>query len=477
MAKDPSTQTNNHALRLPENSQGPQRSATRFGEESISTDVQNGAVTESTRDENETALSRTSTTDPSITQHSLAGSYRRPSHIASGPRPFLGLASQNAESTIPTDEEREAALDEERDLLADNNLIRPRRPNRRESQNSNTSSRRSLKQRGSNYSFKKYQPRASIPDEEAAIDIPTEDTALLPNNFPGTDSPTAEDISKQWEDAILTGAIQTTWRREARTLLNYSWPLMFTYLLQNSLTLTSVFTVGHIGKNELGAVSLGGMTANITGYAIYHGLATSLDTLCAQAYGSGKKKLVGLNLQRMVLFLWTITIPIAIVWFFAESILQKIVPEKEIAILAGRYLKVLIIGAPGYSAFESSKRYVQAQGRFTATLYVLLIAAPLNVLLHWLFVWVSLLLNNLALVNTNPVQRFSWGFIGCPIAIVITETLMPILLALYVRFVGGLECWPGLTRSMFRNWGPMVKLALPGLVMVQLRRSYLLPIF
>jgi MATE family multidrug resistance protein len=226
---------------------------------------------------------------------------------------------------------------------------------------------------------------------------------------------------------------------------------MLTFILQNSLTLTSIFTVGHIGKVELGAVSLGGMTATITGYAVYQGLATSLDTLCAQAYGSGRRKLVGLQLQRMVFFLWAITIPIAIIWACATPILELIVPEQEIADLSGQYLRVLIIGAPAYACFESGKRYVQAQGRFEATLYVLLITAPLNAFLHWLFVW-----------------RFNWGFIGCPIAVVITECLMPILLLLYVRFIApnGMECWPGLTSQALRNWGPMIRLALPGLVMV-----------
>jgi len=43
---------------------------------------------------------------------------------------------------------------------------------------------------------------------------------------------------------------------------------------------------------------------------------------------------------------------------------------------------------------------------------------------------------------------------------------MPILLFLYVRFVGGMECWPGFSTKAFRNWGPMVRLALPGMVMV-----------
>ena len=151
--------------------------------------------------------------------------------------------------------------------------------------------------------------------------------------------------------------------------------------------MASIFTVGHIGKTELGAVSLASMTASITGYAVYQGLATSLDTLCAQAYGSGRPHLVGLQLQRMLYFLLLITIPISLIWAFGTQILSLIVPEKETARLAGLYLKVLIAGAPGYAAFESGKRYVQAQGIFSATMYILLICAPLNAFLNWFMVW------------------------------------------------------------------------------------------
>lgn len=186
----------------------------------------------------------------------------------------------------------------------------------------------------------------------------------------------------------MAGLIQTTWRREAQVIGKYSIPLMVTFLLQYSLTVASVFTVGHLGTVELGAVSLASMTVSITGSAVYQGLATSLDTLCAQAYGSGKKKLVGLQMQRMIYFLWVVTIPIAILWLLSDKILVAIIPEKEVAMLAGRYLKVVILGAPGYACFESGKRFVQAQGIFTASLYVLLICAPLNAFMNWFFVWV-----------------------------------------------------------------------------------------
>jgi MATE family multidrug resistance protein len=191
------------------------------------------------------------------------------------------------------------------------------------------------------------------------------------------------------------------------------------------------------------------VTASITGYAVYAGLATSLDTLCSQAYGSGRLHLVGLQLQRMLYFLWLITIPIAIIWFFGTQLLSHIVPEQETAHLAGLYLKILILGTPGYATFEAGKRYLQAQGLFSATMYVLLICAPLNALMNYIFVW-----------------QLKWGFIGAPIAVAITENLMPVLLFLYVRYVDGYQCWGGFDRRALNNWMPMIKLALPGLVMV-----------
>jgi MATE family multidrug resistance protein len=84
-----------------------------------------------------------------------------------------------------------------------------------------------------------------------------------------------------------------------------------------------------------------------------------------------------------------ITIPIGIVWLSAGAVLRRVVPDPELGDLAGQYLRILLIGAPGYACFESGKRYLQAQGLFNATLHVLLFCAPLNAFMNWLFVWVS----------------------------------------------------------------------------------------
>ncbi|KAL3419783.1 mate efflux family protein [Phlyctema vagabunda] len=384
--------------------------------------------------------SEASTIRPENYPHSMSSTYRRPSFVAfGGPR---GAVPPLDNVTYLSKKEKRQSRHEEESLLRDNHLAPPKHPQPTE---------RSALAQMYQWAFSPRRPQGEGDEEnQDVLRVPSETSLLLPNGELESNRTRNERLNRQWEEAVAAGRIKTTWQRETKTLVRYSSPLVVTFVLQYSLTVASIFTVGHIGKLELGAVSLAAMTANITGYAIYAGLATSLDTLCAQAYGSGKKQLVGLQLQRMVYFLWFLTIPIGIIWLSAEKILEHMVPEKRSAELAGLYLRILLLGSPGYAAFESGKRFVQAQGLFSATTYVLLVAAPINAFMNWLFVW-----------------HFDWGFVGAPIAVAITDTMLPIMLFLYVYFVDGRQCWNGFTKKAFKNWGPMVKLALPGLLMVE----------
>lgn len=386
-------------------------------------DEDDEAVETDSDTDSETSTVRPSTSAPNY-NYGFGGSYRRPSFAGAGNR---GIHYSRGNNDKLTKEERRRIFEEERSLLRDNQIIPPKHPD------------------GSRHKF-------GIPFA-GEHDGATEEAPLLGDvtqPYGGHDDP--KEIQQKWNEAVEAGKIQTTWQREAKVLARYSLPLMVTFVLQYSLTVASIFTVGHIGTAELGAVSLASMSANITGYAIYQGLATSLDTLCAQAYGSGRKKLVGLQMQRMIYFLWALTIPIGIIWICAEYILEALVPEREIARLAGLYLRIVLAGAPGYATFEAGKRYVQAQGLFSASLYVLIICAPLNAFMNWFFVW-----------------HLDMGFAGAPLAVAITDNLLPLGLFIYVRFISksGMSCWSGFTKRAFSNWTPMIKLALPGVVMVE----------
>lgn len=103
-------------------------------------------------------------------------------------------------------------------------------------------------------------------------------------------------------------------RNEFNTLLSSSIPLICTYLLQYSLVTITLLFVGRLGEKSLAAMSLACLTANVTGWSMFLGLASALDTLCPQAYGAGLKRAVGLHTQRMAVFLLLTSIPIGILW-------------------------------------------------------------------------------------------------------------------------------------------------------------------
>lgn len=146
---------------------------------------------------------------------------------------------------------------------------------------------------------------------------------------------------------------------------------------------------GHLGTKELAAASLASMTVGVTGLSIYEGLATSLDTLTSQAFGAGKKHLVGLHVQRVVLLALLVTVPIGGIWLASPWILASLVPDKQVAYLAGDFVRFYLIGAPGYGVFESLKRFTQAQGDFLGPMVTAVICAPLNIFWNWLLVFVS----------------------------------------------------------------------------------------
>ena len=82
----------------------------------------------------------------------------------------------------------------------------------------------------------------------------------------------------------------------------------------------------------------------------------------------------------MTCFLILITIPIGAVWVCSGWIITGLIPTKDLAFMAGHYLRILF-AAPG-------KRYTQPQDSFNASLLVLLICMSIDIALNYLFIFV-----------------------------------------------------------------------------------------
>jgi len=271
----------------------------------------------------------------------------------------------------------------------------------------------------------------------------------------------AHEVELVFEEAVITKRLDhTTARIELKALLKSSVPLVLTFLLQNSLSTVSVFTVGHLGATELAAVSMGAMTANITGYATIQGIATALDTLCPQAFGARKYTLVGLYLQKCVALIFVVMAPVMVVWmFYGFDLICLLLPDRDTAKYAAVYLQYLTPGIPAYVLFECGKRFLQAQGIYHISTYVLLFAAPSNIVMNILFVR-------------------AFGYLGAPMAVAINYWLMAIGLFVATVFlvkaestptgIHPLACWGELNvGAAFKHWGKLAQLAIPGLVMLE----------
>lgn len=154
------------------------------------------------------------------------------------PLPGIDLPVQNPH-------EQGESLQAEIDLLRDNDILPPKHARAR---------RASVVERACRTVFS-----TRVQDHHAAAEEPTEETRLLPEATTGfvngLATPPPDEIHKKWDQAVAAHDIETTWQREAKTLVQYAAPLIVTFLLHYSVTVASVLTVGRLGMEELAAVN------------------------------------------------------------------------------------------------------------------------------------------------------------------------------------------------------------------------------
>ncbi|KAF9029825.1 MATE efflux family protein [Hymenopellis radicata] len=297
---------------------------------------------------------------------------------------------------------------------------------------------------------------------EQTDDEPNEETPFLhrrPSKPSMASIPTANEntplinpaVPRIFEDADenpqVVGEAAMMWE-EFGILTKYGLPVFGTHVLEYSLVIASTLSVGHISTTALAAITLGSMTASVSGFSILQGFTSALDTMLPSAWTSPQPKLVGLWCQRMVVVVAALLIPMYAVWFNAEAILLFLKQDPEVAKLAATYLRWVSLGLPAYAFNCISRRYFQSQGLFAVPTRIIFIVAPINAFLNYLLVW-----------GPEPIRL---GFIGAPISTAISFNLVSILSILYGIFVAPHTAWHPFSRRSFTSLGVLAQLGLGG---------------
>ncbi|KAJ3784715.1 multidrug/Oligosaccharidyl-lipid/Polysaccharide flippase [Lentinula aff. detonsa] len=241
---------------------------------------------------------------------------------------------------------------------------------------------------------------------------------------------------------------------ESLIVMKYAVPIFGINILEYSLVVVSVLSIGHISTTALAAITIGEMSVNVTGLSIIMGFASALDTVLPSAWTSDRPELVGLWTQRMMLIVTLTLLPIITLWLNAEAVLLKLNQEPEVARLAALYLRWMCVGIPAFTFNCVSRRYLQCQGLFSVPTRIIIVVAPINVLLNYMLVW-------------GP-SATRLGFIGAPIATSISYYLLSLSYIIYGVFWVDRKAWYPLTISNlqgvfgWRNLGFLFKLGLAG---------------
>eukprot|EP01012_Entosiphon_sulcatum_P003858 TRINITY_DN11385_c0_g1_i1.p1 TRINITY_DN11385_c0_g1~~TRINITY_DN11385_c0_g1_i1.p1 ORF type:complete len:537 (+),score=88.21 TRINITY_DN11385_c0_g1_i1:48-1613(+) len=236
-------------------------------------------------------------------------------------------------------------------------------------------------------------------------------------------------------------------RQEVHAIVKLSSPVLLGLLGQMVQGSIVMIFVGRLGEAELAAAGIGYMFVNITGFSTGYGLASGLDTLCSQEFGRDPNSpLVFIYFQRAVALLFVVALPILVLWYNCEAILTKVF-EKDMARLAGLWVRGNIVGLLPSLYFEAAKKYLQAMSVTRPIMVVSLITTAL------IPVFLYLLIHVLHL-----------GFEGARYA-------MP--MAAYTQSIGITACifWGGLYKGSlsleaFRGWIEFLKLGIPGMLML-----------
>ncbi|KAL1212445.1 Protein DETOXIFICATION 54 [Cardamine amara subsp. amara] len=238
------------------------------------------------------------------------------------------------------------------------------------------------------------------------------------------------------------------------------WAMVLPITAMNCLVyvraVVSVLFLGRLGSLELagGALSIG--FTNITGYSVLAGLASGLEPVCSQAFGSKNWDLLSLSLHRMVVILLIASVPISFLWINLGPIMLFMGQDPEITATAAEYCLYALPDLLTNTLLQPLRVFLRSQRVTKPMMWCTLAAVAFHVPLNYWLVMVK-----------------RWGVPGVAIASVVTNLIMAGLLVGYVWVTGKLkksESGGGsmvtLSQSssvveLFGGLGPLMRVAVP----------------
>ncbi|XWS53591.1 hypothetical protein CRYUN_Cryun10bG0014500 [Craigia yunnanensis] len=174
---------------------------------------------------------------------------------------------------------------------------------------------------------------------------------------------------------------------ELKRITDIGFPIAAMSLVGYLRNMISVVCMGRLGSLELagGALAIG--FTNISGYSVLSGLATGMESLCSQAFGSRNLSVASLTLQRTILMLLLASIPIGLIWFNLESLMLSINQNPDITKVASLFCRFAIPDLIANSLLHPIRIYLRNKGTTWPLMWSALVSTifhlPITILLSF----------------------------------------------------------------------------------------------
>ncbi|MFS7959539.1 putative multi antimicrobial extrusion protein [Helianthus anomalus] len=265
-------------------------------------------------------------------------------------------------------------------------------------------------------------------------------------------------IQRQFADENLTehehededGDLRTQVIVEVKKQIGLAGPLIAVSLLQYCLEVISIMFAGHLGQLPLSSASMATSFASFTGFSVLLGMGSALETLCGQAYGAKQYHMLGIQMQRAMITLTALCIPLAIIWFYTTTIFIALGQDEEISIGAGNFIRWMIPCLFAYALLQCLNRFLQTQN----IVVPMMIMSGVTALLHIFICWVL-------------VYKLGLGIKGAALANTISNWINVVLLGVYVKLSPACKhTWTGFSKEAMNDLLSFLKLAVPSAVMI-----------
>ncbi|CAM0958462.1 unnamed protein product [Alopecurus aequalis] len=283
---------------------------------------------------------------------------------------------------------------------------------------------------------------------------------LLPwsADSPGSDSGADDELESILSDESVPWArrMHAATAVEVQTLVRLSAPAVLVYMVNYLMSMSTQIISGHLGTLELAAASLGNTGVQMFAFGLMLGMGSAVETLCGQAFGANKFDMLGIYMQRSMVLLMAMGIPLSVVYLYSGPILILLGESQEIARSASIFVYGLIPQIFAYAANFPIQKFMQAQSIMAPGAYISAVTLVLHIVASYLVVY-----------------RFGLGLLGASLTLSITWWI--IVFAQLVYIVKSSRCrltWNGFSMQAFSGLPQFFKLSVASAVMLCLEAWY-----